>query len=77
VDIPIADFMLHIDETLSRDALRKLEDIVRRNDAVISVGVPAGKNHLMMVAYNPRRGRATDILQSVEREGCHAELVGF
>jgi hypothetical protein len=77
MNIQIADFMLHIDEPLTLDRLLKLQEVVRENDSVISVGLPAGKSHLMMVAYNPQRGSAVDILERVEREGCHAELVGF
>lgn len=77
MEIQIVDFMIHIDETLPRENLEKLESIVRQNESVISAAVPRGKPHLMMVAYNPQRGSAKEILASVEREGCHAELVGM
>ena len=77
MDIPIADVMIHIDETLPRDALTKLENTVREDECVISASVPAGKEHMMLVAYNPDCTTATDILARVSKQGIHAELVGI
>ena len=77
MDIPIADVMIHIDETLPRDALTKLENTVREDECVISASVPPGKEHMMLVAYNPECVTATDILARVNQQGVHAELVGF
>jgi hypothetical protein len=77
MDIPITDVMIHIDETLSRDALMKLTDTVREDECVISASVPLGKEHMMLVAYNPECVTATDILARVNKQGVHAELVGF
>lgn len=77
MDIPIADVMIHIDETLSKDALMKLTDKVREDECVISASVPPGKEHMMLVAYNPDCITATDILTKVNKQGIHAELVGF
>jgi len=77
MDIPIADVMIHIDETLPRDALTKLENTVRQDECVISASVPTGKEHMMLVAYNPNCTSAMDILARVNRQGIHAELVGL
>ena len=77
MDIPIADVMIHIDETLPRDALTKLENTVREDECVISASVPTGKEHMMLVAYNPDCTTATDILSRVSKQGIHAELVGI
>ena len=77
MDIPIADVMIHIDETLSHDALIKIENTVREDECVISASVPAGKEHLMLVAYNPDCTTATNILTKVNKQGIHAELVGL
>ncbi|WP_372522120.1 ATP-binding protein [Sulfuricaulis sp.] len=77
MDIPIADVMIHIDEALPRDALMKLEYTVREDECVISASVPAGKEHMMLVAYNPDCTSATDILARVNKQGIHAELVGL
>jgi len=77
MDIPITDVIIHIDETLSRDALMKLTETVREDECVISASVPPGKEHMMLVAYNPDCTTATDILTRVNKQGIHAELVGF
>ncbi|HSD97306.1 MAG TPA: hypothetical protein VLB06_09200 [Sulfuricaulis sp.] len=77
MDIPIADVMIHIDETLPRDALMKLENTVREDECVISASVPTGKEHMMLVAYNPNCTSAMDILARVNKQGIHAELVGL
>jgi hypothetical protein len=77
MDIPIADVMVHIDEALSKDALARIADAVRENNCVVSAGVPAGKMHMMLVAYNPQCTTSTDILAQVQKQGVHAELVGM
>ena len=77
MDRPMADVMIHIDETLSEDSLKKIEDAVREDECVISAGVPAGNAHMMLVAYNPECVSASDILARVEKAGVHAELVGM
>lgn len=77
MDISIADVMVHIDESLSREALAKLEDAVRTDECVISASVPAGKMHLMLVAFNPDCTTTRNILCKVTEQGVHAELVGL
>ncbi len=77
MDIHIADVMIHIDETLPRESLTKIEDDLRQNECVISASVPTGKEHLMLVAYNPRCISATDILARVGGKEIHAELIGL
>ena len=77
MDRPMTDVMIHIDETLSAESLKQIEDAVRADECVISAGVPAGNVHMMLVAYNPECVSATDILARIEKAGVHAELVGM
>lgn len=77
MEISIADVLVHIDESLSREALAKLEDVVRTDECVISASVPAGKMHLMLVAYSPECTSAKHILLRLKGQGVHAELVGL
>ncbi len=77
MDRPMADVMIHIDETLSKESLQNIEDAVRENECVISAGVPARNMHMMLVAYNPECASAADILARVQQAGVHAELVGM
>lgn len=73
----MADVMIHIDETLSSESLRKLEETMREDECVISAGIPAGNVHMMLVAYDPECVAAIDILEKVKETGVHAELVGM
>jgi L-fucose mutarotase/ribose pyranase (RbsD/FucU family) len=77
MDISIADVLVHIDESLSKEALAKLEDALRKDECIISASFPADKMHLMLVAFNPECTSSMNILFKVRREGVHAELVGL
>ena len=77
MDISMADVMIHIDETLSAESLKRLEAAVREDECVISAGVSPGNAHLMLVAYNPECIAAADVLARVKKTGVHAELVGM
>lgn len=73
----IADVMIHVDETLDREALDRLEAAVKQNDCITSADVPAGREHMMLVTYNAECVSAREILDIVIRQGVHAELVGM
>ena len=77
MDVYVADVLVHIDESLSKEALAKLEEAVRKDECVISASVPAGKTHLMLVAFNPACTSSKKILCKVTEQGVHAELVGL
>jgi len=77
MDISIADVLVHIDESLSKEALGKVEDALRKDECIISASVPANKMHLMLVAFNPECTSTRNILGKVRGEGVHAELVGL
>ena len=73
----IADVMIHVDESLDREALSRLESVVRDNACVTSADVPAGREHLMLVTYDSECVSAQEILRLVTEQGVHAELVGM
>jgi hypothetical protein len=73
----MADVMIHIDETLSEESLKKIGEVVREDGCVISAGVPAGNMHMMLVAYDPECVAAAEILARIRNTGVHAELVGM
>ncbi|MBA3034248.1 MAG: ATP-binding protein [Gammaproteobacteria bacterium] len=77
MEFSIADVLVHIDESLSKEALVKLGEAVRTDECVISAGVPSGNMHLMLVAYNPECTSGKNILLKVKDTGVHAELVGL
>jgi hypothetical protein len=77
MDISIADVVVHIDESLSKEVLAKLENAVRKDECVVSASVPSGKSHLMLVAFNPDCTSSKNILFTVTKQGAHAEVVGL
>jgi hypothetical protein len=73
----IVDITVHIDETLNDRELLNLEQAVRSDEGVVSVGHNGKGKHLMMVLYNAEEIRGKDILNRVTDQGFHGELVGF
>jgi len=71
------EVVLHIEETLDDDTLRRLEDEVRRDPGVISVGHSPGKSHMIMVVYDSDSTRASTLLHALEQRGLHGQVVGM
>lgn len=71
------EVILHIDETLDDDALHRLEDGVRNDPGVVSVGHNPGRSHMIAVVYDSDRTRASDLLHSFRERGLHAQVVGL
>ena len=72
----VCDIAVHIDETLNDRELVNLEDTIRSDDGVVSVG-HNDDTHVMFVLYDPEVLRGKDILDRVTNQGFHAELIGF
>ena len=73
----VADFVLHIDETLPTEQLKTLERHITQIGGVMSASNRDDKPHLILVTYDPGIVKSHDILVKVESEGVHAELVGL
>ncbi|HQT30919.1 MAG TPA: hypothetical protein PLE48_06760 [Thiobacillus sp.] len=73
----ISDVVLHVDETLDARARHNLEDQMRSIEGVISPGFNERTPHLMVVAYNPDRVRAVQLLDAVTHQGYHAQYCGM
>ncbi|OYY94404.1 MAG: hypothetical protein B7Y41_06070 [Hydrogenophilales bacterium 28-61-23] len=71
----ISDFMVHMNESLSAEEIKKLEDGVREHICVISADVPKHTPHLMMVVYDCECTHATNILGHVRSTGIHATML--
>ncbi len=72
-----ANVVIHLDETLNAEQLHALERSLGEEQGVISACVSDRATHLMVVDFDSQAVSATDLLRRVEREGVHAELVGF
>ena len=73
----VTDVTVHIDETLNDRELVNLEQTIRSDHGVISVGHSATDRHMMVVLYDPAEIRGRDILNRVTNQGFHGELIGF
>ena len=71
------EVVVHIDELLDEDSLHRLEEGVRQDAGVISVGHNPGKSHMIMVVYDSEATRASSLLQSFRERGLHAQVVGM
>lgn len=72
----VCDVTVHIDENLTDRELVNLEEAVRSDYGVVSVGHNEDR-HMMFVLYDPEVLRGKDILNRVTDQGFHGELVGF
>ncbi|WP_245538732.1 hypothetical protein [Thiobacillus denitrificans] len=71
------EVLVHIDEVLDEDTLHRLEEGIRRDAGVISVGHNPDKSHMIMVVYDSESTRASSLLHSIQEQGLHAQVVGL
>lgn len=73
----MVDVVLHIDEDTTRNEREALRDTVLARDGVMAAAYRDETPHLMVVEYDPDVLSSKAILETVERAGVHAELVGL
>lgn len=73
----ITDIMIHINETLNEEARASLEDAMRKVEGVVSPRFNAGKEHLLMVAFDPDKTKALVLLERTRAAGYTAQLVSM
>jgi len=71
------DFLVHIDETLDQRALEAIEDEIRHERGVVSVGHRLDKPHLVHVVYDTDATRMFSIVQDIRQHGLHAQGIGL
>ena len=67
--------VVHLAETLDADSLRQLEDTVRQDAGVVSVGHVQDNAHMIMVVYDSDTTRAASLLHTFQECGLHAQSV--
>jgi hypothetical protein len=72
----ICDILIHVDEPLSEQQRNTLEESVRQIEGVVAPRFNPGKEHLLLVAFNPEVTRAATLLNRVQSAGYSAQLVG-
>lgn len=71
------EVVIHVDEQVDEAALTTLEQVLRADPAVITVGHRPRQNHLMMLVYDTAVARGADFLRHFRARGLHAQLVGW
>lgn len=73
----IVDMIVHVDETVPAEKMHELEDAVRTDACVISACSSNENPHMLLVTYNPACTSSGKVLNKVQAQGVHAELVGL
>jgi hypothetical protein len=71
------EVVVHINESLDEDALHRLEEGIRGDAGVVSVGHSPDQSHMIMVVYDSDATRASSLLHSFAERGLHAQVVGL
>ena len=73
----ISDVMIHINESLSKEARSSLENAMRKVEGVISPGFNPDKEHLLVIAYDTETTNTAVLLEKARAAGYTAQLVGM
>lgn len=71
------EVVVHLSENVDDVTLATLEQGLRQNPGIISVGHRPRQNHLMLVMYDSEVVRASSILHDFRGRGLHAQLIGL
>ena len=77
MDAKLNEVLVHIHESLDEASLHSLEEAVRKDAGVVSVGHNPEQSHMIMVVYDSESTRASSLLHSFEERGLHAQVVGL
>lgn len=72
----ISDVMIHINESLSEEARSTLEEGMRQIEGVIAPRFNPGKDHLLVIAFNPDKTSTAALLAKARSSGYTAQLIG-
>jgi len=71
------EVVVHVDEALDESTLHSIEEGIRQEAGVVSVGHNPGKSHMIMVVYDSDSTRASTLLHALEQRGLHGQVVGM
>jgi hypothetical protein len=71
------EVVIHVNEAIDEAELDSLEQGIRRDPGVISVGHRRNQNHLLMVIYDSAAARGANFLHHFRERGLHAQLIGM
>ncbi len=73
----LTDVMVHVNEDLDEAAMQRIEQDLRKDKGVVSVGHRPGDSHLVMVVYDSDVAQAANLLRRFTARGLHAQVVGM
>jgi 3-hydroxy-3-methylglutaryl CoA synthase len=73
----ISDVMIHINESLGEEARSSLENSLRKVEGVVTPRFNAGKEHLLVIAYDTEKTNTAVLLEKTRAAGYTAQLVGM
>ena len=73
----LANVIVHVNENLAEHALNSLEDEIREQWGVVSVGHNPKHPHLLMVSYDSAIAQSSALISQFQERGLHAQLVGL
>lgn len=73
----LSDFVIHINETLDEFDINDAEEAVTDCAGVVSARVSTHHPHLMLVAYDPKRGQPSQVLGAIRSLGLHGQMIGL
>lgn len=71
------EVVIHLDEDVDETLWDTVEQGIRQEVGVISVGHRPGQHHLMMVMYDTALARGGNFLRYFREHGLHAQLIGM
>jgi len=71
------EVVIHLNESVDEATLARIEDDIRLDRGVVSVGHRPNKNHLMMMVYDTELAPASSVLHNFKERGLHAQLIGL
>lgn len=71
------EVVIHLDESVDEEMLDNIEQDIRRDPGIVSVGHRPNRHHLMMVVYDTAEARGAHLLHHFQDRGLHAQLVGM
>ncbi len=73
----VADVLVHVTDTLGGSDRETLEEDLRSVPGVIAPRFNRTRDHLLLVAYDPKEVTAHQILAAVQEKVANAHLVGL
>ncbi len=73
----MANVILHIDEDLDTEQCAALQKSLAMQEGVVTACINDQHHHLMVLDYDESATNSDHLLQQVESNGLHAELIGL